>query len=446
MLNRDHEFTIPQIKLLLEKGFPFIEIIPNNIDYYDFIDLAYGLPDETFTITLEMVTKIKNHKQKNRDLLIFIAQYSQDCTEKLFNYIVADTTFKIDTNFFKCFTKKVLQCNPFYELLLKHTDINDLDDDTFDQLIQCKKLTLEFAVLLCEVGLKATTDALHYVLNLMKDKELYAPMHRIFKNKFLIHTYSNDKKDGVYGSIDGCNINILKYLVDKGATPNTETLRIVVAGDLHDLRIKELLLDYKTIPTKEILDTIVSINNKFYVPIIETILNYKILPDKKTYLSNNNAGINELLITHGMQVDLDMVDKSLKDKDPIFDLHRFNIPYDGKLYYCCHKHNNFPEQYMKLFIIDKKVIELRGLFKREILWHKIKKYLKQYNLKIDRYCFENAKTNIKNILTKLGAEPTTRSIYNLLPEKGNGRMYMDQLFSDKFETAEQMEQTYDIQI
>lgn len=141
-----------------------------------------------------------------------------------------------------------------------------------------------------------------------------------------------------------------------------------------------------------------------------------------------------------------MVEKSIKYNDPIIDLHRFNIPYDNKLYHCCHKYNLFPENYVENFNIDDKIITLRNMFKAQKKWEDIVKYIKENNLKVDRYCFENANDSCKKILTNLRAKPSVGSIFNYLPKIGYGRTYMNQLFGDKFETSEEMEETYNIEI
>ena len=199
--------------------------------------------------------------------------------------------------------------------------------------------------------------------------------------------------------------NFFKYYKNKKITPNMETLKI--ACNKCDIQFFEDIIAEKNKiqPNKECLDAALNglyKSRKNGMIIIQKILDYKIVPDKESYMSLQNlnyeyqdiSGLNELLIHHGLTVNSEIINKALSIRCPIYDLYRFGIEYDEKLYLMCHKNNIMPEKYVEKFneTIGKNIVELRLMF-RSRKWPTIVKFMKSNNIKPDRYCFENCCTN-----------------------------------------------------
>jgi hypothetical protein len=102
-----------------------------------------------------------------------------------------------------------------------------------------------------------------------------------------------------------------------------------------------IIKEIKIIPDKICLLNIVqNIKSKDSMLILTDILNHKILPDRDVFykLNDYKSVLIELLISHGLNITLDMVEHALANNCYICDLSRFNIKYDDKLYYLCYKY------------------------------------------------------------------------------------------------------------
>lgn len=245
-------------------------------------------------------------------------------------------------------------------------------------------------------------------------------------------------------------------ILSKGVVPNTETFDICITSltdilrevellEIHglvlekDMQIKlldkiyfsnhyqtseyeygmfsNIVQKYKIIITKEHL-----IKALCYKPVtfVNEILNYKIKPDKEVFCkyteNGNNISIQEkfdILLCNGMEVDMDIVRACFK-KEFYPELEKFNISYDESIYrilYDTNKDNMIIHLInTKKWNISEHVIKLRYEFRHGYSVDNIIKYMKDNNVKPDRYCMLSAKRNnnqsfINFLLDKLKCDP-----------------------------------------
>jgi hypothetical protein len=228
----------------------------------------------------------------------------------------------------------------------------------------------EFIYSLVEKGFNLTTDILNKLLRMCSDKKM---------------KYYNDGITMEISLIQLFDIYKLK--------PNTETLNIMCEKQDHN-NINILINIHNVIPEKETLDICVKTSN---IALINKMINYKIIPDSKTLMEINKGNshnekneIVELLIAHGLYVNSNDVEYSLSRDFYIENLERFDIKYDENLYFTCYINNNWPDEYMKKFTIDKKILEMHALCKnKKITKDKLILFLTKSNLRLDRFAIDN---------------------------------------------------------
>jgi hypothetical protein len=205
----------------------------------------------------------------------------------------------------------------------------------------------------------------------------YPHSHGIVE-KLLSFGYSNDEV---------ISINMYDFMKKINIIPNLETFEIGIR--MGDEKIFNDCLNYlKIIPTEDHLNLALS-TTRVNINIINTILCYKIIPSKEIfqnmYFGTSNTQIIELLINSGYNLDFDDVKLLIKKKIAISNLERFKIKYDEELYFWCYVYNS--TIYDDKFDIDKSILDLRNKCKNGINID-YKQYLKDNNLKLDRYCLD----------------------------------------------------------
>ena len=180
------------------------------------------------------------------------------------------------------------------------------------------------------------------------------------------------------------SIFILDIFKLEGVEPDEETLKIACKKGFNDI-FDECISMYKMVPTLEHLDLVFQGTKNH--DMIEKILCYKIMPQKKHFQNSFYEKLSELLIKHGYQPDFDDVSWGLKHGVIVNDPHRFGIVYDEKLYFHCYIYNSYP--YDKEFTTP--VMEMRKMCRiAKTDYDDLDKFLEENNLIPDRYCLDHA--------------------------------------------------------
>lgn len=220
------------------------------------------------------------------------------------------------------------------------------------------------------------------------------------------------------------------------------------------LLTNKLLNENKIIPNKETLDNAamhMHIGGDF-ITIVTKILNYRIIPDSDT-VKNINCSSHidyviknfELLIKYGLVLTFSDIEYLLSKKIVIKDLERFGIEYDEKIYFLCFYYDVNDVAYRNKYTIDKNVIQLHNLCKAYASRSSIEYYLKENNMKIDRYTLHYLILCNKN-LAKIYIDtykivPSLVSAYKLVNLDLSHKRIMD----EHNLTFSHMLETYDMQ-
>ena len=248
------------------------------------------------------------------------------------------------------------------------------------------------------------------------------------------YIYLDKSEIDIYEQINLTHKILTRYLVDEyikipiidmfdifKILPNIETLNCMCKSTSHYATIDILFNKYKIVPTKQTLDISVKLLN---VELIRKILNYKLIPDSTTikniliHYTQDVSKINEVIelcINYGFVATIDDVGYLLSLRYVLPNLERFNIAYDEHLYFVCYWQSYFPDEYLSKFMIDTNVIEMHRLCREGYSFSKIIKFLKNKNLRLDRYAMELLLMSdiyvIDEIIKKYGCIPAEISIY-----------------------------------
>lgn len=236
----------------------------------------------------------------------------------------------------------------------------------------------------------------------------------------------------------------------------THVARKNAIHQLYDLFFKTLKLK----PTPEICDMVCSntdqisfeylIDNNIFVVtsnslrfacqhfnkhMVEKLVNMKIIPTSSCLLdipvANYNDYFNklfdsiiEILYGAGLNIDTEFLDIVISKKYS-FDLTKFGLEYDTKIYYVFHKYNieiTKKSPYYTKF--NTKILDFRLLFKTASLVT-IQDYIINNNIVPDMFCYDNSFGNTKLqewLETTYGYSPTPLTLYRI--ENNNKRMQM----------------------
>lgn len=197
--------------------------------------------------------------------------------------------------------------------------------------------------------------------------------------------------DGKFGSC--CRVKMLDLYDLFKVEPNITSLNIICKK--YSIEDIDMMIDkYKLIPEKETLDICITTLN---FDLINKILNYKVVPDDKTFYKFNDCEfldcgcirIIELLISHGLHIKYEHIEFLLSRGFGLKNLERFDIKYDGRLYFTCYLCNYWPEEYKMKCSIDKNVLGMHYLCAcKKLTYEKLIKYLRTYDLKLDYYAID----------------------------------------------------------
>jgi hypothetical protein len=250
-----------------------------------------------------------------------------------------------------------------------------------------------------KLEIKITTDIMNKLLNKSSTFiTTYGHSISIKTAKLLNFGYSQDLVDK---SIINGQIDMYTFCKLLNVAPNEETLRISMVKQLKHV-FDDYAEIYKITPDADILRLILD-QPVVNLDMLNSILCYKILPTKKDFevFMNSNMSygksetVVELMIKHGLQLDLDDIKLALKHKLGIKNLERFNIPYDEKLYYWCYIYDYYPYDDMN---VDNHIFQLRKLCRNSATSeHEFIQYMENNKIMPDRYCFDHACRNNKSL-------------------------------------------------
>ncbi len=220
------------------------------------------------------------------------------------------------------------------------------------------------------------------------------------------NSFSTESSDDMIYDDETCikiyTIDLFKLL---GIQPTIETLKIICKKGSVNV-FDRFVTTYKIIPNKECLDeSMLSLNQEM----IFKIICYKINPDKDTFnkMFKCKTGyfnprkyqeITELLIKNGLQITFNELEMLIMRHSYIDNLERFGINYDEKLYFICYKYDCCPKSYEDKFTINSNTLELRKMCEKTIKLDQFTKFLKNKNVKPDKYCVDNIYINGNRIL------------------------------------------------
>ena len=249
---------------------------------------------------------------------------------------------------------------------------------------------------------------------------------------------------------DNCYISTVSYILGKGIIPDIETLKIICERN-DTLSYNRLTKEYKIYPNNSCLSAALE-SYSDDTDIIIDILNYKITRDldnfkKMIKCTQNIDNILDLFVKSGLELTLDMIDYALYHNQKIQNLNRFKIKNDEKLYFLCYKNDYFCYEFDE---IDQNILKMRKMC-RSPKTNPIKffEFVKNNNLKLDKYCVEYANRfnkNLSKILFKyFKCEPTIGCLLSTKKQQNSTKLFKEIL--NKYEiTADIMTQPLDLDI
>ena len=408
LVKKGFKFDTNYKQKLLEIGYNITKLLDTddiNISLFENALLTFNLDDTLFN----KVTAILNKLDTEHNPLTSICLHNFICTHinkigyskynnNIFESVMAlllTNNAVIDINIMETILGNIHNCFDVIKIFVPFVKDNNhifvnlpkdlLSIITLQDKLSCSQsMTILF---LMENGFDTNITIINKLLeadNISNDKIFIIFPENIIPEKYRIEINSHV-------------FNLWNYIKTKGIVPNMDTLMIACKKGKPAI-FDDIITNYGLYPDKKCLDTALSglgsTNVNDAMNIINKILDYKIIPDKESYMSldirnfPSNDQINNLLIRYGLVVDIDIINKSLEVRCPIYDLYRFGIQYDEKLYFLCHKHMYMPYYNEFNENINKNIFELRNMFKTNS-WDNIVKYMKKNNIKPDRYCFEN---------------------------------------------------------
>ena len=310
----------------------------------------------------------------------------------------------------KLLLEKITEMKIFMMLMMKVQPTLNLlkyvcNKDTSGYHLEWKYNNSNQITYLITKGVKPNTECLNAIMS----KILLYEQEKIYN-------VDNIKKDYIHNN----KFSLYKFLVYNGAKPDKRTLNLACRNSVTYV-FEDITQNHKICPDKLCLDVATKFSSW---EMMEKILNYKILPDRETFIQCLNGVTNlldakiKLLIEHGLLITLELIELALLKKCHINDLDRFDIPYDNTLYYICYKCDQWPIEYIEKFRehIGEEIVEFRMMCKcTKLPLEYFKTYIKKNNIRPDRYCLENLCTYnprvARYMINTLKCEPTIGCLY-----------------------------------
>nr|QBK89268.1 MAG: hypothetical protein LCMiAC02_03630 [Mimivirus LCMiAC02] len=398
ILNGGYVYSEDQIKYLLAKKF------------YSFIKTIYTVKYMSVNIFKYCLKYCLNYQLGSEWIKTMIAKNKIVVTEDILLSLLEVTdgnNYSLQSEFIVQFLKKNCACTSDTIIKLFRSRHNDIVIKNLSSI--CSKPDIKILIELCkigpinlvvkyvELGIKPNLECLNHAVKLPYKK--FDKLQNRYEDCVL--------KSGAF--------SIFRYMRKFGIIPDINTLLSLCKTNKLSL-FKKIVNNYNINPTQECLKNAIIQRN---VRLVEIILNHKILPleDIETFkiIMNNESfdKILKLIVIHGYELNLEMVEFAFKNNKIIYGLDNLGVPYDEKLYYLCYKHdilfneektrerlrsryskaNRFKsDEYNMAFIKNLgDIVHLRSLC--AVPYNNIeivKTYMINKNIKPDRYCIEYA--------------------------------------------------------
>jgi hypothetical protein len=173
------------------------------------------------------------------------------------------------------------------------------------------------------------------------------------------------------------NIDLITYILQHGIVPTKDNLYNLI-----------------TIPDNKNVIYNDKLHNRYKIRRRRRLISNKYRRNKNSKINNikiqkqsNIINIVELLITYGLNIDLDCVSLLLSVSEDLLNLERFNIEYDEGLYFICYVNDHYPKEYMEKFIMDKNILKMRRHTYNESI-NTITNLFKTINVTFDMYVLD----------------------------------------------------------
>lgn len=300
------------------------------------------------------------------------------------------------------FVKKLTNYEYGYQVIFYIIDnYLDLSTENLNSILETMQTYVHVSKI--DIPFDSTTQ---YCVTIDKDED-----HSLSSESSSEDNNNNNEDEKEDDDKDNCHISTVLYILGKGIIPDIETLKIVCRhNDTFSYNI--LTKEYKIYPNNSCLSAALK-SYSDNADIIIDILNYKITPDLDNFkimikFKGNVNNILDLFVKSGLELTFDMIDYALYYNTEISNLNKFKIKNDEELYFLCYKNDYFCYEFSE---IDQNILKMRKMC-RNPKTNPIKffEFIKNNNIKLDKYCVEYANRfnkNLSKILFKhFNCEPT----------------------------------------
>jgi hypothetical protein len=368
-LKDNYDVTIKKINIEYIVDNKYYKIIFKYLDYYDMINLLSDM----------MIIEI------------FKSQMCVDCGQYLHLLNMFMEKIKIKNN------------NILHTVLISFINNETNSINNFLQLEQIFIDDINKMLFVDKITSKLSQCQVIKFINIMKNK-------KISINIDIINTILKKCDKSIF-------VPILSIIKQHKIIPNTITLEIISKRFILEnniLNIFEQLIDeYKLHPTIVCLNCQIShIFTAKKLNILDIIFEHKIIPDKTSFrklCQMRIHGMNvkifdqilEILIINGLIIDEQIIKLSIKYNILIHDYQKYDIILTETEYYLCCVKSCWKYDFYKYSNIEKKVLDLRLMFKNNEKTDIIIKFMKDNIIKPDMYCYFYSYINNSSDMLKL---------------------------------------------
>ncbi len=386
LFEKKYDFTNDFLKYLFDGGYTFYNIdcyteFHKNIIFIAYVSILYNYNDK-FQKCIEL---IKPNNGNNSDEHFSLVYKLINSNYNSANVDYGSLVLLLDNIFLNCTDDEIIKNTKnkysVCSIIIKYMANKIKYSDILIKFLVESFHGLKYIMQLLNDGNKLTIEQIHICLLrrdslALKNPELYEKLNLEINKENCRHEYYY------------YDLTLLLKICD--LQPNMTTLNIACDKGYLECA-KTLINDYNIYPTKETLD-LAAISSNY--ELIQMILNYKIIPDDKTfynvecYESDIWINIIELLISYGFAITFNHITHLISNKQKLTNLSRFDINYDEKLYFVCFVSDYYPQEYINF--VDSKRLELYSLCSNKKLKYEILiDFLKNNNIGLDLYALNH---------------------------------------------------------